>query len=129
MKNMGKMTKFMVPAKFSNWRTYTDNISPSAASITAASNMLASKAGAAAHTTSVPTSAAINKNTPICNTDRHAPATSLNASNQPRGSGAVSSRRITPISRSNTMDNELCMPLNSATMPSRPGSMYTLYST
>ncbi len=64
---------------------------------------------------------ATSRKASICNTESNVPAASLQASSQALGSGAVSSRRITPISRSYTMANEDCMPLNSAIMPSRPG--------
>ena len=64
----------------------------------------------------------------ICANDSTAPPSSLQARIHQRGKGAVSSRRITPISRSYTMASELCMPLNSATIPSRPGTRYTRYS-
>ena len=123
MKNIGKITKFMVPAKFSSCLMYTDSINPSAASSVAPLTIARNSSGRCGQLSVTPKTSAISKNTVICNTDRQVPASSLNASSQPRGSGAVSSRRITPISRSYTMDSELCMPLNSATMASRPGTI------
>jgi len=43
-------------------------------------------------------------------TDSAVPATSLQASSTQRGNGAVSRSRITPISRSYTIESEDCMP-------------------
>ena len=125
MKNMGKMTKFMAPAKFSSWRTYTDSHSPSAASMKAASARVGRAARACHGSTSTPSAHEMPTNTAICSTDSTLAPTSLASSSQARGSGAVSSRRMAPVSRSYTRASELCMPLNSATMPSRPGSTYS----
>ncbi len=100
MKNIGKITKFIAPAKFSSWRTWTDSIRPSAASSAAASSSTGSVASSCSGSNSTPSRPAISRNTSICSKDSVLPASSLKASSQPRGSGAVSSSRIMPISRS-----------------------------
>ncbi|MCY1556153.1 hypothetical protein D9M68_928780 [compost metagenome] len=112
-----------MPAKFSSCFTYTESISPKAASKVAPLAMASSRPGKFTHGTSTSKAQAMARNTAICSTDRQVPASSLKASNQPRASGAVSKRRITPISRSYTMASDDCMPLNRATMPNRPGTM------
>ena len=96
---MGKITKFMVPAKFSSWRMWTDNISPSAASMVALSN-IAGKTASQPQVASTPKAQATAIKTSICTKERAVLPASLTPSSQPRGSGAVSSKRITPISRS-----------------------------
>jgi hypothetical protein len=62
--------------------------------------MASSRPGAWTSSKRLPSSQAMSRNTTICSSDRLVPASSLKASSQPRGRGAVSSRRITPISRS-----------------------------
>jgi hypothetical protein len=99
-KNIGKMTKFMVPAKFSSCFTYTDSTSPSAPSISAASRNTGRAAATKRHSRSMPKANAAASRASICASDSVAPPSSLQARIHHRGSGAVSSRRITPISRS-----------------------------
>ena len=72
---------------------------------------------------SIPNAQAAAMKASICRNDSMAPAASLQVRIQARGNGAVSSSRIKPISRSYTIAKELCMPLNRAIMPSRPGTM------
>ncbi len=122
MKNIGKITKFMVPAKFSSWRTWTDSSRPSAPSISAASAMAPVAASRCRDSKRMPKAIATSRNAAICSSDSTVPAASLQPSSQLRGSGAVSSSRITPISRSYTMASDDCMPLNSAIMASSPGA-------
>ena len=67
---------------------------------TAASTMAGSASKACSGATSTPKIQATPKKTTICSTDKLVPASSLKASNQARFKGAVSSKRINPISRS-----------------------------
>ena len=55
--------------------------------------------------------------------DTVTPANSRDTSKNQRGSGVVNSTRMEPISRSYTMDSEVCMPLNSWIIATRPGVM------
>ena len=71
----------------------------------------------------VPSNAATATNATTCTQLSNAVAASLQNSNHQRGNGAVSSNRINPISRSYTIASDDCMPLNSSTMPIRPGAM------
>ena len=99
-KNIGKITKFITPAKFSSCLMKDDSISPSAPSIsppTSSAGMTAMKPKAGMRT---PQSAAMARKMPTCKTDTSVPASSLHISNHQRGSGAVSKSRIEPISRS-----------------------------
>ncbi len=121
------MTKFIVPAKFSSCLMCTDSSNPSAPSISAPAASAASACRPAHDSTgrSVPISTATITKASACSTESSAVAHSLENSNQGRGSGAVSSSRISPISRSYTIASDDCMPLNSNTMPTSPGTMYT----
>jgi hypothetical protein len=102
MKYIGKMTKFIVPAKFSSCLMCTLSSRPSEPSISAAHTADSSTIGVCGPNTgsTVPSSAATTTNAAACASDSTAVAVSLDSRIHARGSGAVSSSRIKPISRS-----------------------------
>ena len=102
MKYIGKITKFMVPAKFSSCLMWTDSSSPTEPSIRAEATAATHNIGVCAPHTgkSVPSAMATSTKASACTSDNTAVAVSLLNKIHQRGSGAVSSRRIKPISRS-----------------------------
>ena len=130
MKNIGKITKFMVPAKFSSCLTCTDKSNPRAPNIipvrTSAGKTYNQEKGSENPTlrpVHQSNGRQITKNAYACRTDKNVPDNNFAVSKYQRGRGAVKSSLIIPISRSYTIDREDCMPLKSSTMQVRPGNI------